>query len=337
MSSFEQFAGHLAQSGATGRPLQEGLRAAAAEMSYPRVAAALNDLANQLAQGASLETAIARPNYQLPQHVSGLVAAAARTGRLGTALAELLDHQRAARSLRREVLAGFAYPLFVAIVATTVIVIIMFGVSGIFEQIFDEFALDLPVMTKLVFWWRDVGIWVLLVGAGCGTLAALLVRLAMGPVTWLRLISTMPMIGRMSYWSGMAEWTGLLSVLVRHDVPLPEALRLSAAGVRNDYVGNIAAALAEETEHGTSFSDALSHRRQVPASLVPVIRWGERVGSLSEALSTTRELLERRVRVRALMLRAVLPPMLFVLIICQVGAVVFALFMPLINLIQGLS
>ena len=118
---------------------------------------------------------------------------------------------------------------------------------------------------------------------------------------------------------------------------MPEALQLSAAGLRNAYVGNIVDSLATATAGGKSFSEALTENRQVPASLVPVIRWGERMGSLPEALSTTRELLQRRVRVRALMLQAVIPPMLFILIVCQVAAMVIALFLPLVSLLQGLT
>ena len=150
-------------------------------------------------------------------------------------------------------------------------------------------------------------------------------------------MATMPLVGHISYWSGLAEWMGLMSVLVNQEVPMSEALRLSATGVRNAYVGNIVNSLATAAEGGKSFSDALTQNSRVPASLVPVIRWGERVGLLSEALSTTRELLQRRVRIRALMLRSVIPPILFVLIVCQVAAMVIALFLPLFGLLQGLS
>jgi general secretion pathway protein F len=336
-SESEQFAGHLAEFGGNGLPLEAGLRAAAAEIENSRVAAALNQLANELGKGTKLETAITRPECQLPRHVAGLIAVAARTGRLGAALSELLDHQYEVRSLRQDVIRGFGYPLFVVSVAAAVGLVIMFGLMGPFEQMFMEFALELPFMTKLLFWWRDVGLWIVLTMLLCAVVAAIIIRQVIGAAAWLRWIATMPIVGRISYWSGLAEWTGLMGVLVHQEVPLPEALRLSAAGVRNAYVGNIVASLATSTEGGKNFSDALTENRQVPASVVPVIRWGERMGSLPEALSTTRELLQRRVRIRALMLRAVIPPMLFVLIVCQVAAMVIALFLPLVNLIQGLS
>lgn len=333
----DQFAGHLAHLGATSLPLEAGLRAAAAETSHQRVAAALNQLADQLGQGVSLETAIAQAEIRLPKHIGGLIAASARTGRLGAALSELLDHLRAARSLRQEVCGGFAYPLFVMGFAAIVIFSILYGISGVFQQMFDDFGLKLPLATRLVFWWRDVGLWVLLASVFGGLVLAWVARQVIGPAAWMRLMATMPIVGRLSYWSGLAEWTGLMSVLIRHDIALPEALRLSAAGVRNAYVRAIAGSLAEATAKGQPFSDALTENRHVPASLVPVIRWGERAGSLSDALATSRELLERRVRMRALVFRAAAPPILFIAIGCQVGALVMALFLPLVSLIRGLT
>jgi len=332
-----QFAGHVAQFGATGLPLEAGLRAAAAEVDNRRIEEALNHLANQLAEGASLQTAIADPGCQLPTHVSGLIAAAASTGRLATALAELLDHQYEARSLRRDALQGFTYPLFVLSIACGVVFIIMFGISGLFQQMFIEFDLELPAVTRLLFWWRDTGFWILLTCGACLVVAVMILRQALGRVRWLQLISTMPVFGRMSFWSGLAEWTSLMSVLLEQDVPLPAALKMSSGGVRNAYVGKIVESLTVATQQGKTFSQALSNDRHIPASLVPVIRWGERTGSLPESLATVRELLARRVRVRTLLLRSILPPMLFILIVSQVGGMVMALFLPLISLIQGLS
>ncbi len=333
----EQFASHVAQFGGTGLPLEAGLRAAAAEVDNPRIARALQYLAGQLAQGMPLQAAVVAPDCPLPEHVGGLIATASRTGRLGAALAELLDHQHEARTLYREVIRGFSYPLFVVSVASTVILIIMFGVSGVFQEMFTDFDLQLPLPTQLLFWWRDVGLWLLVVAVAGTVAVALLVRKIVGPAAWLRCLATMPVAGRVSFWSGLAEWTGLMGVLIHQDVPMPEALRLSAGGVRNAYVGSIASALAAEAERGSSFSEAMANNGHVPASLVPVVRWGERTGSLAEALAAIRELLSRRVRVRALVIRAVMPPVIFILIICQVGAMLMALFMPLFSLIQGLS
>ena len=84
-------------------------------------------------------------------------------------------------------------------------------------------------------------------------------------------------------------------------------------------------------------SELIVTDRPLPVSLVPLVRWGERVGLLHEAFGTGRELFDRRVRVRALMLQSILPPILFMLVACSVVMVIAALFAPLTSMISSLS
>jgi type II secretory pathway component PulF len=144
-------------------------------------------------------------------------------------------------------------------------------------------------------------------------------------------------MGPVWHWSGLMEWSSLMGVLIRYQVPLPLALRLAAEGVSNPNVGQISMSLAEGVARGRSLAEAMSDRREVPASLVPLVRWGETMGNLAEALGAGREMLQERVHSRSLWMRMALPPVLFIVIGSCVLFVVLALFMPLIMLIQKLS
>ena len=333
----EELAGQLAQVGSSRLPLASGLRAAAAECEQGRVQASLLRIAERIDQGQTLEAIVETSPELFPQHVGGLVVAAARTGRLGSALAELLEHQRRTRALRRTIARGFVYPAFVACLAVLILSCLLFLVSGTYRHMFEEFALELPLSTRLVFWWRDYGFWLL---AGCAVIflvAALILRWGLGRVRWLQLKSKLPVVGPLSYWSGLAEWCSLLSVLLKYRIALPDALRLSAAGVENSYVGHIAATLADRCAGGQTLSKLLATDRPLPVSLVPLIRWGEKADSLHEAFTTGKELFDRRVRIRAIMLHSILPPLLFIAIAASVGLVVVSLFVPLVNLISDLS
>ena len=48
--------------------------------------------------------------------------------------------------------------------------------------------------------------------------------------------------------------------------------------------GQTSLSLAEGVARGRSLAEVMSDRREVPASLVPLIRWGETMGNLAEAL-----------------------------------------------------
>jgi type II secretory pathway component PulF len=135
----------------------------------------------------------------------------------------------------------------------------------------------------------------------------------------------------------MAEWSSLMNVLIKNQVPLPDALRWSAEGISNAWVAHNARIWANESAAGRGIADVLASRTEFPHGLAPLIQWGEKNGVLAEAFATSREVLERRVRLRAEMLRTALPPLLFLAIGCSLLMLVTGLFFPIITLINGLS
>jgi type IV pilus assembly protein PilC len=95
--------------------------------------------------------------------------------------------------------------------------------------------------------------------------------------------------------------------------------------------------LGEGVERGRPLSDLVAGTPQLPASLVPLLRWGEKTGELADALRTANEMLLGRVRTRAMLLRSISPPVVFILVFLVVGFMLVSLFLPLFSLIQGLA
>ncbi|MDI9444837.1 MAG: type II secretion system F family protein [Planctomycetota bacterium] len=332
-----ELVGSVAQWSAAGLPLAAGLRAAGQESGSPKLARAFDWLADQLERGRPLEEVLDASAGVRPVHVNGLVRAALLTGQLGPALTELVEHHRDAASLRQSIRDGLAYPLLVLGMATVILALVIVFVAGGFEEIYDEFAVQLPAVTVVFFGFRRAAGWLLPLVAALALILGTLLRWRLGRAGWHRLLSSAPVLGPICHWLGLLEWIGLLQVLVRNGMTLFDALRLSAGGTSNANVGQIARALAEGVGRGRSLSQAIASQRQLPASLVPLVRWGEQAGGLVESLAMGCEMLEDRIRMRSLWLHAALPPLLFLSIGCVVLLVVGALFFPLIHLVSSLS
>ena len=332
-----QLAERVALVTASGLPLAPGLRAAAAESGLSRVGTALAWMADQVEQGRSLDDVLEASSSMLPSHVSGLLRAASRTGDLGPALVELTDHQRLNRELGWRVFRGLAYPLVVICLAAVVFCLVMELTVGNFETMFLEFEMQLPAMTLLLIWWHHHG-WALLLAVLAGALAvAALVRFSGSRAGWRRVGKALPLFGPLWRWSGLAEWSGLLSVLIRHQVPLSEALQLAAAGVRDADLGWLSLRLAEGAQQGQPLSQLVAETPRIPASLVPLLRWGEQGGVLADALAAGRAMFESRVVARAWLLQSILPPILCAAIGVAFMFLVISLFLPLVSLVQALS
>jgi type II secretory pathway component PulF len=322
---------------ASGLPLASGLRAAAAESGPSRVAAALGWMAEQVEQGRSLDDVLAGSTGVLPSHVSGLLLAASRTGDFGAALVELTEHQRLMRELGWRVFRGLAYPLVVVCLAVVVFELVVQLNVGTFVKMFSEFELQLPALTALLIWWYRYGHAVLLVVLVVVLAVLAIVRFSGGRAVWLRWGKALPLFGPLWRWSGLAEWSGLMSVLIRRQVPLCEALQLAAAGVRDADLGRLSLQLAEDAGRGQPLSQLVAETQRMPASLVPLLRWGEQAGVLADALAAGRAMFESRVAARAWLLQSFLPPMLCVAIGVAFMLLVIALFLPMVSMVRGLS
>jgi len=273
----------------------------------------------------------------LPTYMSGLILAASRTGRLGEALFELVEQQQAMRSVRYSTRSGFSYVLFVLIFALAVLTFIGYYVTGVIGNLLQDFDLRLPLVTQLLFWWRDYGALL----AGCAVLAigllAVMYRVIAGRARWERLLITVPLFGAMWQSTAVADWSGLLSVLLRHEIPLPDALRMAGHGIHNAHVGSVSLRLADGVARGRQLSQLMFSQRAIPSSLIPLVEWGEQSGALSESFRVGREMYGKRAVMRAALIQAVIPPLAMVSIGCVVLFVVFGLYAPMLNLISALS
>ena len=318
-------------------PLETGLRAAAAESSNARIAKVLARIATKLEAGESLEQAINSVAGALPGNVSALLLAGKQTGKWREALLDVVEHDLSSQETLRTVRSALAYPLALIGFAYCCFLFLQFTIVGNFSSLMADFELDLPRSTTLLFQINALGWWLVIIPSAIVFLVGVVLPRCLGNVRWHRLLATVPFAGPMWHWCGVAQGTRALSYLVDQQVPLSTALRLASNGLRDANIAEVWQLLAECIDRGQLLSDAIWENYRVPASLAPLVAWGERSHALGEALRSASDMLEGRVRLRAQMLRVVLPPLLFVMIGCGAFFIVSALLGPLVSLVTNLS
>ena len=197
--------------------------------------------------------------------------------------------------------------------------------------------MELPTVTQVLIWGHREGVRWLLGAGAVFVLVVAVFRLFGGRARWRRCLSTVPIIGVLWHWSGVAELSRVLAVLTEQDIPLPEALRLAADGVHDADMSELSRELAAGVEQGSSLSELVAATFRLPPTLAPIIHWGEQAGELSEAFRRAGEMFEGRVQMRASLVRSVLPPLIFIAVGTTALVFIFGLYAPLISLIQGLS
>ena len=332
-----ELASQVAQMAKVGLPLPEGLEALAQEVSGPHLRHTLRALAKRLRAGATLEEALKSQESRFPAHIRGLLLAGVRSGRLPEVLEEFVDIRQNDLEMRRRISLSLAYPTVLLGLVAALFLLFEIMMIDSFKKIYYDFEVDLPLLTELTLKTMGPGALILAGWAMTLVVAVFLLPRIPGPAGLCRLLYVIPLIGPLWRFSRLAQCLRLIGVLLSQRVPLPEALRLAAAGVPDAYLAAGCRRVADEVESGRRLSASLTDRSQFPASMIPLIQWGEQAPALDDSFRAAAEVFEGRVQTHGVFLETVMVPITFFVIVLVIGLCTTALFMPLIQLITQLS
>jgi type II secretory pathway component PulF len=332
-----EFAARVAELTKAGLPLGAGLRALAEELPGRRLPRMLREVARRLDAGDDLLKILESQGARLPVHLRGLMLAGVRTGRLAEVLEEYVDLQHGQAELHRRVAAALAYPFILLLFMTALTVFAGLYLVDEFAKIFRDFGTELPAMTVFIIHESRPIMWLFVSLSGLSIAIPLLLWMAPSAAWPWPLVYRLPMVGPLLRWSHLAQFARLMGLLLEQQVPLPDALRVTAVGLRSGNLARACCRAADDTEKGRPLDESLAARRQFPASLIPVIQWGQRAPALPDAFRAAAEMFEGRSRAQGTVLEIMMLPVMFFVILVFVGFFIIALFLPLIALIQKLS
>jgi type II secretory pathway component PulF len=332
-----ELATRVAELTKAGLPLGAGLRALAGELPGQRLPHVLQNLADRLDAGDDLAAAIDSLRWQLPPHLRGLILAGLRTGQLPEVLEEYVDLERSQSDLRRRLWSSLLYPFVLMAVLTAMTVFArVYFISG-FESIFRSFNTKLPLMTEWFILYSWPAMWGMVVLMCVAAFVPMLLAAAQG-MSWLwPALYKIPMIGPVLRWGHLSQFGRLMGLLTEQRVPLPDALRLTSDGLCDASLASACCGVADEVSNGRVLYESMAARWQFPASMIPLIEWGQRAPALSDAFRAIAEMFEGRVRTQSSLFKAILLPVMFLVIVTFVGMFVLALMLPMVSLIQKLS
>ncbi len=320
-----------------GVPLTSGLRAAAHEARHSSLGHKLNKLADQLDASKTLDKAFQAGGWRGGPHVPAAIWAGVRSGRLGQVLSELVEHQRFQSRMRGQLIMSMFYPLLLVVVFAFVLTIVATVAMPQFLSLFEDFGTNLPYPTRVLLWlnsvhWQPLSMFLLIIPT-----VMLLTRLLLGPSNWRLLLGAMPVFGPVLRLNGAAQFARLLRIFLRQEIPLHQVLEYTASGVQDANIAAAARGFAQGVQRGTSLRLQMQESHRMPATMAPVIGWGEQHDRLAEALDLVAEVCEGRMQQRTNWLATVIPPITFIIIAAAASGVVVGLYAPLIVLIENLS
>ena len=274
----------------------------------------------------------------LPQEFAALLSVGLPADAVGEVLARLAAVVRHRADRRREWRAVFLYPAVLFVAAVAGLWVAAAFILPQFEQIYDDFGTVLPLPTRavlsvggLVTWGGLAAVAVLLVFVGAVWALHLILR-ARGGGGLLRLVP-----GAGGGAGELATFCHLLAMLVGRGVPLPRALAAVSATLHDPRLAFDTLELSAAVGAGVPLADAAFGRRRFPPAVRHAFGWQDDPPAFAAGLAEMAELQERRAAATAAAWVVLVEPVFVVLLGLLIGATAFALYLPLINLLDDLA
>lgn len=321
-----------------GIPMHEALDTLSSLQSDRLSLWVIPDLANKIAHGHRLSTALGRFPRVFPKTYVALIRGSEETGEIIGVLHRLGNWLERQDSIERQVKKALTYPVFVvALVSILTVALFRTVIPGILETVIDLGA-DLPAPTKLLMAVVDMLghplFWVIAVASVIGSVVYL--RSPNGRENFLLACHYTPVLGGILSFSGSSRYSLTLSMLLGTGVDVIRAVRISGDASGNPLLAKDSVRVAAGLREGRYLSDCLEAYPVYPPLLVDMIKVGDETGRMAELLEKCAALLEEDTMHRLTMLTDLLEPVVMAVVATLVGAVLIAILLPMSNLISAL-
>ena len=356
-----------------GLPILRSLRIMADQANPGRLKYSLEDTCESIEGGDTLSEAMGKCPKCFNRLYVNMIKAGEAGGALEVILQRLAEFQERAEALKRKVKGAMIYPVVVITVAVGILTFIMIWIVPSFQSIFDDFELDLPILTVYLIAFSQwcVDYWYLI--PGIPVMVWLTIKLIrkfkMGRFGWDQFIIKVPIFGNLIEKNIMARTSRTLGTLISSGVPILEALTITRETSGNAVFEKLYGRVSERIREGDAMAEPMKdysrlsfhpvsaffwfafiggpiglliymlkyRQRIVDDIVVNMVDVGEETGELDTMLYKVADTYDDEVAVLTDGLTKLMEPLLIIFLGGAVGFIVIALFVPLVDLINGLT
>jgi type IV pilus assembly protein PilC len=356
-----------------GLPILRSLRILGDQAKPGRLKYSLEDTCEAIEGGDTLSEAMMKCPKCFDRLYVNMIKAGEAGGALEVILQRLADFKERAESLKRKVKGAMIYPVVVILVAVSILTFIMIKIVPSFVSIFEDFELELPLMTVYLIAFSNwcVEYWYLI--PGVPVLIWLTIKLIRkfkaGRMGWDQFIIKVPIFGQLIEKNIMARTSRTLGTLISSGVPILEALNITRETAGNAVFERMFSKVSERIREGDAIALPLKEYSKLQFHPVALFFWmafiagpigvliymmkyrqrivddivvnmvdvGEETGELDTMLYKVADTYDEEVAVLTDGLTKLMEPLLIIFLGGAVGFIVIALFLPLVDLINGLS
>lgn len=324
-----------------GVTIVDTIRILSQQVDSKALAKTLATVEDELRKGNTLSDSLAKHPKIFEPLTINLIKAGEMSGNIDESLERLADHYEKAYQTRQKVISAMSYPAIVGVLAIGVVIFLLATIVPMFVDMFEGFGGELPLLTKVVMMLSDwtLAYWYLIVLVILIVLGSLWVmkRNLQGRVILDTLLLRMPVFGNIFKKSALARLTRTLSSLFSSSVPILQALTMVEKVVGNEVMSKVILSSRDSLERGGSLTDPMRNHWAFPPLIPHMIAIGEQTGSLDHMLLKVAEFYEKEVDAETDRLKALIEPLMIVLLAALVGTIVLSIMLPMFEMFNNVD
>lgn len=319
-------------------PLVESLGAVSEQTENAVLKEAFSELRNMVNEGQTLHKGLIRYPKVFNKIYVTMVQAGELSGTLDLILLRLAEFLEAQHELSSRVRSAMIYPTVMIVFTLLILVGLFVFLVPSMREIFEGEGQELPAISKAVFDTSDFIIQYyipLLIGIALTVFMFFSWKKSpKGSLAWDGFILTFPVIGRLARLIAVSRFTRTLSTLLTGGVPMLDALGIVRNVVNNQVLAIAIDNATNNIREGESIAGPLRKSGQFPPIVIHMINVGEKTGELELMLNQVSEAYDFQVKNDVDGLTSLLTPVMLVLMGGVISIVIFAILMPMFEMLN---
>ncbi len=324
-----------------GLPLVQALDILAKQSENKALAQTVREVVFEVESGHTVADAMRKYPKAFSELYTNMVDAGEKGGILDTILGRLAEFLEKNDALVRKVKGAMIYPSVIMGVAVIAIVVLLWKVIPVFQNMFASVSMELPAPTKFViflssflnnYWWALI--------AGIAA-TAWGIKAAYGTTTGELLIDRfllrVPVLGDVLRKSAVSRFTRTLGTLISSGVSILDGLEITAKTSGNRVIQDAIMESRASIAGGESISAPLQKSKVFPPMVISMISVGEQTGGLDEMLTKIADFYDDEVDAAVSGLLSLLEPIMIVFLGVVVGGMIVAMYLPIFDMVNAVQ
>ncbi len=268
----------------SGMPLGDAMRSLSQRINEPRMRSLCHYIYKDLAEGNTLADAMRSFPQVFDGSIASMIEAGEATGNLKPILSNIIALLETRIAMRKKIVGGFAYPVFIMFVAFGVVAFFLFFLLPRIEGIMSTLGGDMTWSARAIIWFAEASFFYgpfLIVGL---IVAAITTnqwyKTEEGRMKIDRFMFKVPVLKKIVAHNEICRISNLFSTLLGSGVNATESLRLIERAIQNRYLQSRFRSARVLINDGASFSNALLRYSILEEMDVDILAIGENTGNL---------------------------------------------------------